>query len=39
MLSGTHVQPPQLDEFLLGGDAELRAEEVAALGLGDDDAS
>jgi uncharacterized damage-inducible protein DinB len=39
MLSGTNVEPPQLDEFLLAGDAGQRAEEVAALGLGDDEAS
>src|SRR5262249_27544497 len=31
MLSGTSVPPPQLDEFLLAGDAALRAEELAAL--------
>jgi uncharacterized damage-inducible protein DinB len=37
MLSGTHVPPPQLDEFLLAGDAPLRAAEVAALALGDDE--
>lgn len=33
MLSGTTVQPPQLDEFFLAEEAPLRAEELAALGL------
>lgn len=32
MLSGTRVAPPQLDEFLLAGDAPLRAADLAALG-------
>ena len=34
MLSGTSVEPPQLDEFLLDYDLKLRREEVARLGLG-----
>jgi uncharacterized damage-inducible protein DinB len=33
MLSGTPVAPPQLDEFFSVGEAELRADEFAALGL------
>jgi uncharacterized damage-inducible protein DinB len=33
MLSGTHVAPPQLDEFFLAWDAPRRAAEVARLGL------
>jgi hypothetical protein len=33
MLAGTAVKPPQLDEFFLAGEAPLRAEELAALGL------
>lgn len=33
MLSGTAVAPPQLDEFLLDQDAELRAPEERVLGL------
>jgi len=32
MLSGTAVEPPQLDEFFLVGDAPRRAEEFAQLG-------
>lgn len=35
MLSGTSVKPPQLDEFLLDYDLNLRREEVERLGLGD----
>lgn len=35
MLSGTTVAPPQLDEFLLDYDLNLRREEVERLGLGD----
>ena len=35
MLSGTSVAPPQLDEFLLDYDAELREKEVERLGLDD----
>jgi uncharacterized damage-inducible protein DinB len=34
MLSGTSVKPPQLDEFLLDYDLELRRKEVERLGLG-----
>jgi len=33
MLSGTSVQPPQLDEFFLDFDGKLRKEEVARLGI------
>lgn len=33
MLSGTSVAPPQLDEFYSVGEAELRADEFAALGM------
>ncbi|HEV7258822.1 MAG TPA: DinB family protein [Bosea sp. (in: a-proteobacteria)] len=33
MLSGTAVKPPQLDEFFSVGEADLRADEFAALGL------
>jgi uncharacterized damage-inducible protein DinB len=35
MLSGTTVPPPQLDEFLLANDAELREDDLTALGLAD----
>ena len=34
MLSGTQVPPPQLDEFFLAFDADLRRHEIAELGLG-----
>lgn len=37
MLAGTSVAPPQLDEFFCAGEAHLRADELAALGLSDDD--
>lgn len=37
MLSGTSVAPPQLDEFLLGSDAALRAVDLAALGFDEAD--
>ena len=33
MLSSTHVKPPQLDEFFLAGDQEMRRAELRALGL------
>jgi uncharacterized damage-inducible protein DinB len=33
MLSGTRVKPPQLDEFFLAGEQELRRDELRALGL------
>ena len=33
MLSGTSVTPPQLDEFFCTGEAALRAEDFAELGL------
>jgi uncharacterized damage-inducible protein DinB len=32
MLAGTHLAPPQLDEFFSVGEAPLRAQEFAALG-------
>lgn len=32
MLSGSSVQPPQLDEFLMSSEAHLRADDMAALG-------
>lgn len=32
MLAGTSVRPPQLDEFLMAGDAPRRADDLAALG-------
>ena len=33
MLAGTHVAPPQLDEFFCANEAHLRAAELAELGL------
>lgn len=33
MLAGTHVKPPQLDEFFLAGETHLRRDELRALGL------
>lgn len=36
MLSGTAVKPPQLDEFFSGGEAPLRAAEIASLGWTED---
>ena len=33
MLAGTRVKPPQLDEFFLAGEKELRREELRTLGL------
>ncbi|MET0382185.1 MAG: DinB family protein [Burkholderiaceae bacterium] len=32
MLSGTHVRPPQLDEFLMPSDAPFRVSDMSALG-------
>lgn len=32
MLSGTTIKPPQLDEFIVGDDANARKEEMDALG-------
>jgi len=32
MLAGTPVKPPQLDEFFCAGEADLRADDFAALG-------
>lgn len=37
MMAGTRVAPPQLDEFLLGSDAPLRAGDLAALGFGENE--
>jgi uncharacterized damage-inducible protein DinB len=37
LLAGTRVKPPQLDEFFLAEDAPIRAEELAALGFGEED--
>jgi uncharacterized damage-inducible protein DinB len=36
MLSGTSVEPPQLDEFFSEGEAPLRAGEFAALGFSEE---
>ena len=33
MLSSTSIKPPQLDEFFLAGEEDLRREELRALGL------
>jgi uncharacterized damage-inducible protein DinB len=33
MLAGTRIKPPQLDEFFLAGEEELRREELRELGL------
>jgi uncharacterized damage-inducible protein DinB len=33
MLAGTSIKPPQLDEFFLAGEEDLRREELRALGL------
>ncbi len=32
MLAGTHVKPPQLDEFLMPSEAHLREADVKAVG-------
>ena len=32
MLAGTHIEPPQLDEFFCANEADLRAAELAELG-------
>lgn len=37
MLSSTSAAPPQLDEFFLNQDRDLRAAEIAALGWDEDD--
>ncbi len=37
MLSSTEQSPPQLDEFFCAGEAHLRADDLAALGLAEDD--
>ncbi|MDX1382852.1 MAG: DinB family protein, partial [Thermoanaerobaculia bacterium] len=36
MLAGTSVAPPQLDEFFLGDERELRRADFAALGFDED---
>jgi uncharacterized damage-inducible protein DinB len=36
MLSGTAVEPPQLDEFIMPSEAHLRADEMRALGWRED---
>jgi len=36
MLSGTHVKPPQLDEFYCTGEAPLRARDFAELGFSEE---
>ena len=36
MLAGTHVKPPQLDEFFCANEAHLRAAELAELGYSED---
>ena len=33
MLSSTSIKPPQLDEFFLAGEQDLRRDELRALGL------
>jgi uncharacterized damage-inducible protein DinB len=33
MLAGTSIKPPQLDEFFLAGEQDLRRDELRALGL------
>jgi uncharacterized damage-inducible protein DinB len=37
MLSGTMIEPPQLDEFIVGDDAKARKAEMDALGLTETD--
>lgn len=37
MLSGSSVAPPQLDEFVMAGDARFRGPELAALGWSEDE--
>ncbi|HLQ19953.1 MAG TPA: DinB family protein [Tabrizicola sp.] len=37
MLSATSVKPPQLDEFIVGDDAAVRAEDMARLGWSETD--
>lgn len=36
MLSGTTLRPPQLDEFIVGDDAEARRQEMLVLGWSED---
>ena len=33
MLAGSRLKPPQLDEFFLSGEQDLRRDELRALGL------
>jgi uncharacterized damage-inducible protein DinB len=33
MLSGTSVAPPQLDDFIMAGDASVRVDDLAAVGM------
>ena len=37
MLAGTDVAPPQLDEFFCANEAHLRAQELAEIGLSEED--
>lgn len=37
MLSATHVPPPHLDEFIVGDDAQARAEDMRRLGWSEQD--
>lgn len=37
MLAGTSVRPPQLDEFIVGDDAQAREKEMATLGWREND--
>ncbi len=37
MLSGTSLKPPQLDEFIVGDDADVRKTEIEALGWSETD--
>jgi uncharacterized damage-inducible protein DinB len=37
MLSGTAIEPPQLDEFMMPSEAHLRVHEMAAIGWCEDD--
>jgi uncharacterized damage-inducible protein DinB len=36
MLAGTHVKPPQLDEFFCSNEAALRAQDFAELGFSEE---
>ena len=37
MLSGTSVAPPQLDDFIMGTDAAVRVDDLAAVGMTEED--